>query len=383
MELVVRHCARLIVLVLFVSAAPAWAQSSSQPAEKKEPSIYDRIWRFADWYDDKENPVVQRVLFSGRFHYEFADVHADQGDHSEWNVRRLRFGNRITLFRNYTLHVEVEVNPQERDPFYDRLTDAYIAWSTTPRAVVTVGKQSVPFTSEGATSSRELITIDRSPLANNIWFTEEYLTGASVSGRIAPWTYRAGLYSAGAENGEFGEFNGGVFTLGILGYDFARTIGFREATVTGNYLYQQTDVDNTATRPFDHIASIHWRLEQGRLGMRGDVSMASGSFAQPDLWAVMAAPYVNVTPKFQIVGRYTFIESDGRNGVRLGTYENRIVTSGRGDEYSEAYLGANYYFYGHRLKLQTGLHFGEMTDVANDGGAYSGTSWVTGLRVGW
>jgi phosphate-selective porin OprO/OprP len=222
-----RVCALLPLLLLLVGAAPGLAQSTSQPAEKKEPSIYDKIWRFADWYDNKENPVVQRVLFSGRFHYEFADVNADQGDHSEWNVRRLRFGPRLTLFRHYTVHVEVEVNPQEHDPFYDRITDAYVAWSVTPKAVVTVGKQSVPFTGEGATSSRELITIDRSPLANNIWFTEEYLTGLSVSGRSAPWTYRGGIYSAGAENGEFGEFNGGVFTLGILGYDFSSAIGFR------------------------------------------------------------------------------------------------------------------------------------------------------------
>ena len=383
MALVVRHVAGLMVFVVFASTGPAWAQGSSQPAEKKEPSVYDKIWRFATWYDSKENDVVQRVLFSGRFHYEFADVNADQGEVSEWNVRRMRFGPRITLFRNYTMHVEVEVNPQEHDPFYDRLTDAYIAWSTTPKVVVTAGKQSVPFTSEGATSSRELITIDRSPLANNIWFTEEYMTGLSVSGRTSPWTYRAGIYSAGAENGEFGEFNGGLFTLGILGYDFSGTLGIREASVTGNYVYQQADVNNTATRPFDHIVSIHWRLEEGRIGMRGDVSMASGYFTQPDLWAVMAAPYFNVTPKLQIVGRYTVVESERVNGVRLGTYENRVVTSGRGDKYSEGYLGANYYFYGHRLKLQTGLHFGEMTDVANDGGAYSGTSWVSGLRVGW
>ena len=70
------------------------------------------------------------------------------------------------------------------------------------------------------------------------------------------------------------------------------------------------------------------------------------------------------------------------NGIRLATYESRIVP-GRGDEYNELYLGANYYFYGHRLKLQTGVQFADMNDRANDGGAYSGVSWTTGLRVGW
>ena len=96
----------------------------------------------------------------------------------------------------------------------------------------------------------------------------------------------------------------------------------------------------------------------------------------------MAMPFVNITDKFQFVGRYTFLDSDDPNGVLLGTYENRVV-GGRGDLYNEAYLGVNYYFYGHKLKLQSGLQFADMNDSAADGGAYSGVSWVTGIRVGW
>ena len=46
-------------------------------------------------------------------------------------------------------------------------------------------------------------------------------------------------------------------------------------------------------------------------------------------------------------------------------------------------LGANYYFYGHKLKLQTGVQYADMNDTANDGGAYSGVAWISGIRVGW
>ena len=92
------------------------------------------------------------------------------------------------------------------------------------RPSITVGKQSVPFTQEGATSSKELITIDRSNLANNIWFTQEYMPGVSVSGRAAPWIYRGGIYSSGAMNREFGRFNGDMFTLGL------RRLRLREET---------------------------------------------------------------------------------------------------------------------------------------------------------
>jgi phosphate-selective porin OprO/OprP len=219
-------------------------------------------------------------------------------------------------------------------------------------------------------------------LSNNIWFPQEYVPGVSVSGRIAPWVYRAGLYSAGAATREFGDFSGGLFTLGVLGYDFAKSLGVKEALLAGNYVYQHPDADNTFTRRLEHIASINMKLETEKWGVRADLSSASGYLGQSGLWGLMAMPFVNVTDKLQIVGRYTFLDSDEPNGVQLSTYENRVV-SGRGDQYNEGYLGANYYFYGHKLKLQSGLQFADMDDSVDDGGAYSGLSWTTGVRVGW
>jgi phosphate-selective porin OprO/OprP len=350
--------------------------------ETQVESTYDKIWKFAEWYESDSNPVVQRVLFTGRYQHEFALIEADEGDLDEWNVRRMRVGPRVTLFRTFTLHGEVELNPQERDPFYVRFTDLYLQWSKTGRLAVTVGKQGVPFTMDGATSSKEVLAIDRSNLSNNIWFPQEYIPGVSVSGRVAPWVYRAGVYSAGEANREFGEFNGGVFALGVLGYDFAQSLGVKEALLAGNYVYQQPDSRNTFTRELENIVSVNFKLDADTWGLRTDVSAASGYLTQSDLWGVMAMPFVNATEKLQFVGRYTFLKSDDRNGVRLATYESRVVSS-RGDRYNELYLGGNYYFYGHKLKLQSGIQFADMNDRANDGGAYSGVSWTTGLRVGW
>jgi phosphate-selective porin OprO/OprP len=362
---------------------PAAAQAAQAPGGgEKGPSTYDRIWRFAEWYENDSNPVVQRVLFSGRFQHEFAAIDSDEGDMDEWNVRRMRLGPRVTLFRTFTLHGEVELNPQEADPFYMRFTDLYLQWNKSSQFALTVGKQGVPFTMDGATSSKELLAIDRSNLTNNIWFPQEYIPGVSVSGRLAPWIYRAGVYSAGRANRELGDFSGGLFTLGVVGYDFAETLGVKEALLASNYVYQNPDSDNTFTRQLEHILSINFKFEADRWGARTDVSAASGYLSQSDLWAFTAMPFFNITDKLQFVGRYTFVESADPNGVLLGTYENRVVR-GRGDQYNELYLGANYFFYGHKLKLQSGVQFADMKDHVNDGGAYSGVSWTTGLRVGW
>jgi phosphate-selective porin OprO and OprP len=359
------------------SAAIAQAPASPEP-----PGTFDRIWKFAEWYVNNDNPVVQRVAFTGRFQHDFAVLDADQGELDESNLRRLRLGPRVTMFRKLLLHAEVELNPQERDPTYVRFTDMYAQWTHNSQAVFTAGKQSVPFTLEGATSSKELITIDRSNLANNLWFPQEYMPGISVSGRRGAWNYRGGLYSAGEANRELGEFSGGLFTLGTVGYDFSKALGVKQALLTGNYVYQHPDANNTFTRQLEHVMSANGRFEVDRWGVFADFSVGDGYLGQSDLWAVTAMPFYNVTPKLQFVTRYTYLDSEGPNGVRLATYESRLV-SGRGDEYSELYLGGNYYFYGHKLKLQTGVQWADMNDRADDGGEYSGVSWTTGLRVGW
>ena len=197
-------------------------------------------------YKNDKNPIVQQVLFTGRFSTDFSMTRADQGDHTS-RTSAARLGPRVTFLRKFLFHAEVEVNPQERNPFYMRFTDLYVQWTRNPQFAVTVGKHAAPFTQEGATSSKELLTIDRSIIATNIWFPQEYMPGVSVSGRVAPWVYRAGVYSSGAMNRELRHFSGDYFTLAVLGYDFAKKLSVKEAVLTGNYLYQHPDVDNTFT----------------------------------------------------------------------------------------------------------------------------------------
>ena len=352
------------------------------PEQATAQSTYDDIWKFAEWYRNDQNETVQSVLFSGRFQYEFAAVDADQRTHDERNVRRMRLGVRSELFHQFTVHVEAGFNPQERDPFYKRLTDTYVEWEASEFFALTVGKQGVSFTMDGSTSSKELLTIDRSNLANNMWFPEEYMPGVSASGARSNWVYRLGVYSGGSANREFGEFDGSAFGLLSLGYDFSEALGVEDALLRGNYVYQDPDSNNTFTRQLQHVASVSFRFEVDGWGFRSDFSSGFGYLGQSDLWSVMTMPFFNLTSRFQIVGRHTYLRSQDANGVRLARYENQ-VTAGRGDRYNEFYAGVNYYFYGHKLKLQSGVLFGDMNDSAADGGAYSGVASTTGLRVSW
>ncbi|MBR43564.1 MAG: hypothetical protein CME18_04050, partial [Gemmatimonadetes bacterium] len=131
-----------------------------------------------------------------------------------------------------------------------------------------------------------------------------------------------------------------------------------------------------------HVASLSFRLGDDQWGFSADMTTGVGYMGQSDLWGFQVLPFMDVSERLQLVGRFTHVESDDPNGVRLGRYENQTI-SGRGDRYREFYTGLNYYMHGHKLKLQSGMAFGDMNDTALDGGNYSGTSWVTGLRISW
>ncbi len=352
------------------------------PGETQAQATYDDLWKFAEWYRNDQNETVQSVLFSGRFQYEFASVDADQGTHNQWNVRRTRLGVKMALFNRLTVHIEGGFNPQERDRFYKRLTDTYVEWQANDVFALKVGKQGVPFTMDGSTSSKELLTMDRSNLANNIWFPQEYMPGVTVSGGRSNWVYQLGVFTGGTANREFGDFDGSAFTHLSVGRDFSQALGAEDALLSVNYVYQDPHSNNTFTREFQHAASVNLRFEADRWGFRSDLTTGVGYLGQSDLWSVMMMPFVNLTTRLQLIARHTYISSEDANGVRLARYENQ-VTAGPGDQYNEFYAGVNYYFYGHKLKLQSGVKFADMEDSAADGGEYSGMGWTTGLRVSW
>lgn len=306
------------------------------------------------------------------------DVNLDTVD-----LRRLRSG--FKLFGNLTAHAEGEFDYEE-DPTYQRLTDAYLAWKFSDGFSLKVGKQAMSFTLDGSTSSKELLTIDRSNLANNFWFTNEYLPGITLSGKSGNWVYNTGVFSQGEADGEFGNFDAGTSWLASLGYDFSEQLGADEALLMVDYVFNEETPAGTGlftNRSLHQVLSVNFLFEKGRFGFRGDVSVAQGFLGQSDISGITAMPYYNFTDKLQGIFRYTYLESSGDNGLRLARYESEALNSGRGDRYNELYAGLNYFIYGHKLKLQSGLQYTWMIDDANDGGEFDGLSWITGFRLSW
>ena len=166
-----------------------------------------------------------------------------------------------------------------------------------------------------------------------------------------------------------------------MGRDFGASLNAQRAELRIDYVYNE-EHPLADTPDFSDVLSIVGHFEEGRWGLRTDLAAGKGYAEQSDIWGLAIMPYYDQTAKAQWVLRYTYIDSRDPNGVRLGRYEREIV-EGRGDRYNEVYLGFNYFFYGHKLKWQTGLQYAKMDETIDDGGAHEGFGFTTGFRISW
>ena len=364
------------IFAMAIIPAAVQAQESLQDDFKK-------TWSYFTLHDDKESDFIQKLSLTGRFQYDMVDLDSKQGDYYSDGTRRFRLGLKSTILNEFILHIEGDFDLNTPEPAYKRLTDANLAWSPAGADyTVKMGKQGAAFTLDGSTSSKQLLTIDRSNLANNFWFPNEYIPGITLSGNKADWFYNVGIFSSGTADKEFGDFDAGYFSLLSLGHDFSEAWEVDQADIRLDYVYQKEDDNNTFTRSNAHVGSLNSRYKNGSWGLRTDFAAAQTYDGANKMYGVTIMPYYSINDYWQVVTRYTGIRSSSDNGVRLARYDNRIV-GGRGDEYQEFYAGLNWFIYGHKVKLQAGVTYAEMADNAADGGDYEGVGFVGAFRVSW
>jgi phosphate-selective porin OprO/OprP len=343
-------------------------------------SSYDEIWDKVVLYENKDSSVIQKFTLTGRLQADYHsfenDVDGSSDDDSQW--RRFRFGFKADLFGGVTLHSEANMNLNQPEPLYRNLTDTYLSWSTDTGIKIKVGKQSAPFTLHGSTSSKKLYTLERGKIARNIWFTNEYFTGASLSGSHENWDYLAGIYSSD-EGPEFDEaFDYGTFGLFSIGYNFEESEYFDNSLLRFDLMMQEKDALNQ-TPEHKNAFSIVTKLKKGKLNFWGDLSFSNGYGSQSDVWGTQLMPFYDFTDKIQGVFSYTYVESKDALDVDVTRYERDLA--GRGDEMKEYFFGVNYFFYGHKLKWQNAIQYSEMDNLGTK--VYEGWGYTSGLRISW
>ncbi len=372
-----------IALGIAISATSVFAAE-----ETAEVSTYDKIWDTLTFIDNDDAKVIQKLAVVGRLQGDAVSFHSEDSNYDDFDWRRFRLGFKATVFNDFVVHAEMDgdmndVDEDDWDEFYGRLTDAYVGWSSSKAAKVKVGKQSAGFTLDGATSSKKLLVPERSIVAENLWFTTEYFTGAGISGNVGEWSYNAGGFSSSGEN-EFGHFESGYFALLSAGHKIGK-----KGSLRLDYVYNDPDYTSdyeVGTKKLEHVASLVYKqMLTEKLGLWSDIAGGTGiaGTGQSDLLGVDIMPFYNFTDSLQLVFQYAGVTSlDNKSEVKMSRYANKNAN----DKVETAHnllLGFNWYLYGHKLKWQNAIEYNYGKNLEKTGEDYNGYGVTSALRISW
>ena len=356
-------------------------------AQEDQESTFDKIWDNVVLYENDENSLMSKFWLTGRLqgeYHSFENEVAPAIDHDDYDWRRFRFGFKATLFGDITLHSEADLGLENRGrPLYNDLTDTYISWSTENGMKFKLGKQSAPFTLDGSTSSKKLHTLERSKIAGNIWFGQEYFPGISVSGSKDEIDYFAGFYSNDNKPEFDGAFKHGQFGILSVGKDYAANFDLEKSYLRLDFMFQEDDGNDDVEDFNDWNAAYSFvtKWENNDWYFWTDLSFADRK--NGDVWGLQLMPFYDITDKTQVIFCYTHLDSSGVNQLRASRWEDRLDRGEyRGDDLTEYFFGLNHFFYGHKLKWQNGLQYTQL-DEADGSKEYKGWGFTTAFRISW
>ena len=356
-------------------------------AQEEQESSFDKIWDNVVLYENDENSLISKFWLTGRLQGEYHSFENEVAlaiDHDDYDWRRFRFGFKATLFGDITLHSEADLGLENRGrPLYNDLTDTYISWSTENGMKFKLGKQSAPFTLDGSTSSKKLHTLERSKIAGNIWFGQEYFPGITVSGSKDEIDYFAGFYSNDNKPEFDGAFKHGQFGILSVGKDYAANFDLEKSYFRLDFMFQEDDgnVDVEDFNDWNAAYSFVTKWENNDWYFWTDLSFADRK--NGDVWGLQLMPFYDITDKTQVIFCYTHLDSSGDNQLRASRWEDRLDRGEyRGDDLTEYFFGLNHFFYGHKLKWQNGLQYTQL-DEADGSKEYQGWGFTTAFRISW
>jgi phosphate-selective porin OprO/OprP len=394
----------LLVIVLAAGMLQAATDSSlanaalANAVTKKPVSLYDQIWGLPVLYDADKGFLTRFQLY-GILQIQDAQGWSDRGNFgsrdreqdSRWGdfeVRRMRLGFKSKwLDGKGRLDGLIDINA-DFNQFYGRMNILFFEYAFSDALTMGFGKHQAYFALERTTSSREILTIERSLLTDLLWTS--WYTGVWANGKVGKFQWKLAAY-AGDDEREFTTFHGGALLQAGLGYDLKEAIGLDRASIFFDYQKATADTSvkgNTfegAPAPylFESAMSLNSSWEKGPYGFYTDLLHGHGRGSQGNVSGIILMPTFYATQKLQFVGRYQYALGE-KDGLHLSSRYDRlapnITDGGHGGQYHGFYLGANYYLYGHKLKLMTGLEFVTLSGGGH-GGSYNGWTWSSALRM--
>ena len=390
--------ALILFLALPVYAFAGTSKDTAQPAGSKSNS--------GDWcqslsgepgllYENAENPWIDKVLITGRFHYQAGrvsgnDVRGNDFSESFDEYRRARIEAEIDFLRYFEIEVGVNMvddsryqaePPNDLDWGYDTFDTATFsfnlgeAFGRGPLDDIKLhyGRMKIRISEEIHTSSNRIKTIERSSLADKLGGEQSRPTGALLELVKGPWEMNLGIYS-GEDDSEFvGGWNDGEIHYTSIGWQATDDLRFVLDHVQN---HQSGEDDALGYAQATSLATVYERKKWGAMLnlITGDNGGAGNGFAIPerqgDFHGAIVMPWYWIAKeRLQVVARYQYARSDEMEGLRLDSRYIRAqhtppdpdLDNGYGDENHSVYLGLNYFLCGDNAKIMGGVSYDNMS----------------------
>ena len=379
-------------------------------------------------YKDPSNPWIGEVQLFGRYHWQAAYIDGEGtngGDFSEsyTDARRFRLGAKIG-FLNYlsykgavNLVDDQRFNGKDLDYGYQDFDesvvtfDAQRALNVSNLDVLTLNYGRIKWHGglEARASSNELLTVERSAIANKL-YNSYRPTGITVNAVKGSLNTLVGIYSSDEATGADGKDAGNVEGWGgwndSLLYN-AEVIYSATPDLRLGWEFLYNDADEIGANE-DSLLDYRWASTlsaeyaignggvnvEGFVGDNGGTEMQSNAARRGDFWGFVATPYYWIVPaKFQAVAQYGYAGASEAQGIRTnsryvratnyggGGYDgNNVTNSGRGNELHTVYAGLNYLVCGDNLKFQLGAEYSSLNTPGKEDGDVDALTYLFGFR---
>ncbi|WP_035601574.1 porin [Haloferula sp. BvORR071] len=392
-------------------------------------------FNFCSWLSSKpgtikgipENPVIQSVVFEGRFHWNAAYVDGEGTNGQDFSetytdARRFRLGGKIG-FLNYFAYKGV-VNMVDDQRFnggelhygYQDFDESFLTFdavkafgiSGLDTLLINYGRVKWHGGLEARTSSNALLTVERSAISNKLYQSARP-TGVFVNASKGKLSGTMGVYSSDEKTDEFGVddgnpegwggWNDGLIYNAELLYSATDDLRFGWELLYNNADERLANEDSLLDYRWATTLSAEYAIGQGGVniegiyGDNGDERMQSNAARRGNFWAFVVTPYYWIVPaKLQAVVQYQYAGSEEDQGIRTNSRYVRatnyggggnpnIVNGGRGDELHTLYAGLNYLVCGDNLKFQLGAELTHLETPHSGDGDVDAITYQFGFRT--
>ncbi len=407
-----------ILSAAFLPPLAGAGESKSVIEEEKKPKEGNN-GNWCDWLSDspgliytsrrRDNPYVQTLRISGRFHYQAAyvsgtDVRGNDFNETHDEFRRARIEGRFDFLKYFRSEVNVNLvsdsrfRGQDLDWGYDTFDEATLRFDIgrlfdsipLDSLRLTYGRMKLKMGEEDHESSRRILTIERSAIADKIGGDLSRPTGAMLELSKGDWDAMLGLFSGEIDRSTLAGWGAGKAYYASIAWQTTKELRLlldyieNDAKGGEDFLGYSWGVSLGATYQQDRWG-VMANLLYGDNG--GEANGWSDPRRQGDFHGLVVLPwYWLVEKKLQLVFRYQYQGSDESEGVRIESRYARAshntpavdLDSGYGDSHHAFYLGLNYYLCDHNAKIMAGISYDEMRART---ASFDATSYLIGFRT--